>query len=68
VTRSALDFYSRPVDLVPGDETDDYEVTGRPFTQPDGQVRVQVAYFADPWRAGFVCGDADDVVPVVGVG
>jgi hypothetical protein len=54
------------VNLAPGDETDSYEVTGHPFTQPDGEVRVPVVHFADPWRSSFVCGDADDVVPVVG--
>lgn len=52
-------------DLRPGDECEGFEVTGHPVRQPDGEVRVPVMHFADPWRDGFVNGDADDAVVVL---
>lgn len=52
-------------DLRPGDETDAYEVLAHPTRQADGQIRVSVRYFADPWREGFVNGDSDEDVVVI---
>lgn len=53
------------VDLRPGDETATYEVVGFPQRQPDGQIRVPVRHFADPWRPGFISGEGGDEVTLV---
>lgn len=52
-------------ELRPGDESETFEVTGHPIRQPDGEVRVPVMLFAEPWRPSFVNGDADEEVVVI---
>lgn len=51
--------------LRPGDETEGYDVLGHPTRQCDGQIRVPVRHFDDPWRDGYIVGDGDEYVVVV---